>query len=339
MESPTPYSACLNSFIVAGIRPESPRQINNSNDTEIFINDTKKSFENTGVLFESVSHALSIIHNPSERNRYIEAVEREFDDLISTPIYKPFREFFRKERAKNNAAMEALSYFDDLTGGVRKDYYKKNLTEVLGRTMRTRSTMSLVYLDIDFFKKVNDTYGHHTGDIVLSSIGQIIVNHLRDNDVFVRNGGEEFAIILPNTSFDNAKIVLKRIQQAIKNHTFQSPEHKVFSIKTSSGLVTFENKFKNYLLRSKSNSIRAELDEKASELSNIADLLLYEVKANGRDGYASLQLASHSKKISDLSDVKSYVFLKTAKYEGNLDDMKNPSLIKKIKAKFKKMVK
>jgi diguanylate cyclase (GGDEF)-like protein len=119
-------------------------------------------------------------------------------------------------------------------------------------------------LDLDYFKKVNDTYGHPTGDMVLSDIGKILKKHVRRNDFACRYGGEEFAVILPNVSRDSIYTAYERFREMVSKQTFEY-ESEQFHITVSIG-IAFSNDA-----------------ESANDLLAHADQALYQAKESGRN--------------------------------------------------------
>ena len=119
-------------------------------------------------------------------------------------------------------------------------------------------------IDIDFFKKVNDTYGHASGDEVLRTVASIIKAQLRESDIPARYGGEEFAVLLPYTHIDEAKIVGERLRKAVEEASIQLDKLNI-NVTISMGL--------------------AELtpDLSGEELFKLADKALYEAKESGRN--------------------------------------------------------
>ena len=124
-------------------------------------------------------------------------------------------------------------------------------------------------IDIDFFKGVNDKYGHAAGDEVLRTVAGIIKESLRESDIPARYGGEEFAVLLPFTKLDEAKIVGERLRQAVEARRItiyqDTPDAKDINITISMGLAQFDN------------------EETGEALFERADKALYEAKANGRN--------------------------------------------------------
>ena len=117
-------------------------------------------------------------------------------------------------------AVEKLAITDSLTGLYVRRYFSDRLEEELGRSARQYLNFSFLMLDIDDFKKVNDTYGHLEGDVVLKEIGRIIHGNIREIDLACRYGGEEFAVILPETSREGAAVVAERIRKNAADRTF-----------------------------------------------------------------------------------------------------------------------
>ncbi len=108
-----------------------------------------------------------------------------------------------------------LSIMDELTGIYNRRYFDKRLLEEISKAERNDQPLSLAILDIDHFKKFNDTYGHLVGDLVLSRLGRFLQSSLRMSDIVCRYGGEEFAIIMPSTNLEDAFYVLERLRRAI----------------------------------------------------------------------------------------------------------------------------
>jgi diguanylate cyclase (GGDEF)-like protein len=128
------------------------------------------------------------------------------------------------------------------------------------RSKRYNNVLSVLMLDIDYFKKVNDQYGHQTGDDVLVIVSEIIQGNIRETDIAGRYGGEEFLIIFPHTNFEEAFNTAKRINKALKEHEFKEG----FKLTISGGLSEWQG-------------------ENAAQLIHKADKLLYKAKNGGRD--------------------------------------------------------
>jgi diguanylate cyclase (GGDEF)-like protein len=120
---------------------------------------------------------------------------------------------------RNLAIAELRAATDALTGLPNKRAVSDNLRRMFAQASRTASPMALVLLDLDHFKKLNDTFGHQVGDQALASVGATMLSSLRDNDFAGRSGGEEFAIILPGTDAAGAQVAADKLRQAIADIT------------------------------------------------------------------------------------------------------------------------
>ncbi len=164
---------------------------------------------------------------------YEEAIKAGASDFI----FKPFRfeeldlrikrvlreSALKSERAKLLAEMEKLAITDALTGLYNSRQFFHQIKQEIKRYDRYSRSLSLLILDIDFFKKYNDTWGHLEGDKVLMGIGRIIRSCMRSMDTAYRYGGEEFAVILPETGLKKACVVGARIKDNIAQEIF-TPE-------------------------------------------------------------------------------------------------------------------
>jgi diguanylate cyclase (GGDEF)-like protein len=124
--------------------------------------------------------------------------------------------------AFENARLYSLAITDSITKLYVHRYFQLRLEEEVARSRRYNSTISLLMCDIDHFKDINDTYGHQQGDMMLREISKILRQNVRTTDIAARYGGEEFAIILPETTQADAKIVAERIRRDVSNYEFPS---------------------------------------------------------------------------------------------------------------------
>ncbi len=130
--------------------------------------------------------------------------------------------------------LERLASIDKLTGAYNRRMIDEFMKQELESHKRDSKNFSLIMADIDHFKSVNDTYGHQVGDAVLREVGQIIYSAIRKSDIFGRYGGEEFIIICPKTSSEQALILAEKIRQEIENFDFIEVGHKTISLGISS---------------------------------------------------------------------------------------------------------
>jgi diguanylate cyclase (GGDEF)-like protein len=124
------------------------------------------------------------------------------------------------ENARLHKRISDLTMTDDLTGIFNYRYFVQRLEEEKRRAARYDLPLSLIMLDLDWFKKTNDTYGHEIGNIVLKEIVQVVKSCIRDTDTFCRYGGEEFIIILPQTGSSESSVLAERIRAEVEKHDF-----------------------------------------------------------------------------------------------------------------------
>lgn len=157
-----------------------------------------------------------------------------------------------------------LSYTDVLTGLSNRRYFMERLTAESNRYVRSGVAYSLILLDVDHFKSINDRYGHHAGDEVLCRLAQILTEGVRTpTDQSARIGGEEFAVLLPDTSLAATEIVCRRIAEGLRQHTF-NVKGESFHLTISMGVVECRG-------------------ESVEESLKQADRNLYKAKQGGRD--------------------------------------------------------
>jgi diguanylate cyclase (GGDEF)-like protein len=180
---------------------------------------------------------------------YEEAINKGASDFVSKPIrfeelLLRMRRVLRernitKERALILARLQDLAITDGLTKLYNSRYFYKQLDSEVDRSKRYNHPLSLLFLDIDHFKHYNDTYGHLEGDKVLARIGKAIKSCLRKMDTAYRYGGEEFTVILPETSRGEVMTVAKRIKDAMENEKFSPRSGKSVSITISIGATEY----------------------------------------------------------------------------------------------------
>ena len=162
---------------------------------------------------------------------------------------------------ENNEELEKIATTDYLTGAFNRVYFDKIIKNELTKCKEQQQVFSILLLDIDYFKKVNDLYGHNEGDRVLLQFSKLISSHLREKDPFARWGGEEFVVLLSNIDTKNATIVAEKLRQITENFEFS----KEYSITCSVGISEFQK------------------NDTTEELFNRADNALYYAKENGRN--------------------------------------------------------
>lgn len=166
-----------------------------------------------------------------------------------------------------NEELKTASRVDGLTGLYNRRYWQERFDEMHKLCMRREKPSTALMLDIDHFKRINDTYGHQAGDKVIKMLAALIKRCVRETDLAGRYGGEEFAIILNDSSVEDAKIVAERIRQLAQRLVVEH-EGESISFTVSLGLAQFSPDFKG-----------------AMAWLECADQALYEAKENGRNQY------------------------------------------------------
>lgn len=166
------------------------------------------------------------------------------------------RKILEKELIASNKKLKQLATTDELTGILNRRTIITTLKNEMKRTNRTNSHFCLIMFDIDYFKKVNDTYGHNTGDIVLKSISNDVKRRIRDTDIFGRWGGEEFIILVPNTSVKNAVVLAEELRKSISELDLPHVGHITASFGVSGyckndTVDTFVNRVDDVMYRAK----------------------------------------------------------------------------------------
>lgn len=140
----------------------------------------------------------------------------ELAGWIAMPLHEDAYSALRRMQQTLDSLTHAVGH-DDLTGLARRDIFERSLIAEMERARRTKSSVSLAILDIDDFKRINDTYGHVHGDTVLRAFSAILRDGVRTTDLCARFGGEEFALIMPATPMVKAVQLLERLMAAVRN--------------------------------------------------------------------------------------------------------------------------
>lgn len=160
-----------------------------------------------------------------------------------------------------------LSNQDPLTGCYNRRFLYQRLKEEYNRCQRQRNPIAGIMLDLDFFKKINDTYGHEAGDLVLIKVANVLKVSMRNYDVLARYGGEEFFILLPSTDGNSAVKMAERVRKIIENMQVEIGKN-IINITSSFGVSSFEN---------------FPFPSDPEFLLKWADMALYEAKRKGRN--------------------------------------------------------
>jgi diguanylate cyclase (GGDEF)-like protein len=177
----------------------------------------------------------------------------------------------RLARAFNAASgaflqVEARAAHDRLTGVVNRETLLSTLGSEIERATRHHKWLSVAFIDIDRFKPINDTYGHHTGDRVLRDIARLIGDHIRASDLFGRYGGEEFMLILPETTPEEATVLAEKLRQLVMDHPLTIAPRQTLQVTISIGVA---------------GDLGSQLQ--ADRLVDQADAAMYAAKSLGRN--------------------------------------------------------
>ncbi len=176
------------------------------------------------------------------------------------------------ENAVNRARLVRSGLTDVLTGWHNRRYLQTRIREEVARAQRAAKPLACVFLDVDFFKRVNDTWGHPAGDRVLREMAERVELLIRSSDVAARYGGEEFAILLPATDSASAKILAERIRLAVASEPVILDDGTPVPLSVSLGVAAYTG-------ARESGDIKAV----AEELIARADVQLYRAKRGGRN--------------------------------------------------------
>lgn len=166
--------------------------------------------------------------------------------------------------------LESENITDPLTKVYNRRYLDRRLEEEVARSKRYALDLSILMLDIDHFKRVNDTYGHQAGDVTLTTLSSLVKADLRDLDVVARYGGEEFLVICTNTAIYGTALVAERLRRLIESHPFEIPDgvggSQTLQVSISIGAA----------------GLSESVDSK-EKLVHAADQALYRAKEQGRN--------------------------------------------------------
>lgn len=221
---------------------------------------------------------ISLITTGENHNNniaFVKAFDIGVNDFISRPIdYNEFvvrvksqikRFYFSEKLRKHVENSVEYAITDPLTNMHNRRYLNMHLETLCTKSIEHRKALSVAIFDIDHFKSINDTYGHDAGDAVLVQFSANLKNNIRNFDLGVRLGGEEFLIVMPETDLAHAAAVCERIRAGIENKNFQIDNEKFIKATCSIGVACLVD------------------NEKEQELIKRADAALYRAKQTGRN--------------------------------------------------------
>ncbi|MCD6288093.1 MAG: diguanylate cyclase, partial [Candidatus Hydrogenedentes bacterium] len=245
---------------------------------ETILSESHMNVVELGSIFEVPTSGL---------NRYADLLEQANQKLTEIGLsYEEALVRIEKERdeakqlvetlEKHGRKLEHLAVRDELTGIYNRRALMENLALEMARSKRYKRPISAIMLDIDHFKRVNDTYGHGTGDAVLRHVASTIQKVVRETDVFGRYGGEEFVLVLSETGMAETKLLQERVRSAVDRAVFSTNEHRIH-VTVSTGGSSFDGT---------DDSVTPELLLKRS------DQALYQSKRSGRNRSSFVALSA-----------------------------------------------
>jgi diguanylate cyclase (GGDEF)-like protein len=218
--------------------------------------DSKKINNGYLVVVEDITEQKQLQHQ-------LETLNHSLEDKVKKRTRQLEKELTMRKVLEK--VLRKIADHDPLTKLLNRRSFLTRVNYEISRSNRYKNDLSYMIVDIDNFKRINDTYGHLTGDAVLKAFSKKISGILRDSDFIGRIGGEEFAIALPDTSMNSAKKMAERIRKEIAEHTIQ-----------------YKNKSINFTVSIGISKLM--LDEKSiAEAFSRADSALYQAKNSGRD--------------------------------------------------------
>jgi diguanylate cyclase (GGDEF)-like protein len=217
-----------------------------------------------------------ILTGMNDRERKVKGLDQGASDYITKPfdpeelvarvrVHLKIKKL-QDDLKRSNELLLELSNTDHLTGLFNRRYMMEALDKEVQRSVRKKGNLSIIILDIDHFKRVNDGYGHQQGDVVLQKVALQLQMELRNYDCAARYGGEEFVAILPDSSLKEAVFVADRIRQSVQGTRFSGPLADL-SLTVSLGVACFS----------------PQHSPNVDGFIKLADDALYRAKANGRN--------------------------------------------------------
>jgi diguanylate cyclase (GGDEF)-like protein len=233
-------------------------------------------FENEQKIFEDATKRIEEIRKGGsfDFEEYVSLVKEygkllkqhrksiRFADRISNGLYI------------NNQNLDAKVHYDALTGIYNRRFMDDNLKRVIKSLSRSKGVLSVMMIDIDFFKKYNDTYGHSVGDECLKTVAKALSGAARMDDCVIRYGGEEFAILLPNTDEAGAGIIATRLLDSVRSLCIPHIKSDI------AGYVT---------ISIGATTVKVEPNHQYMDYIKRSDEALYISKNTGRDKYTHLK--------------------------------------------------
>jgi len=172
--------------------------------------------------------------------RVLTADDAAFADIVIRAAVAAIRRAQTLESTRaDNRRLEELATTDALTRLLNRRALLDRLSAEVDRARRFKSHLSLLMVDLDYFKSINDQHGHLVGDAILRQVAALLAANVRTVDVVARYGGEEFVVILPETAIDGATVFAERLREHVRGHRFEVDANRIFHLTCSVGVATF----------------------------------------------------------------------------------------------------
>jgi len=249
---------------------KSKQEIEGKTDSEIFGKKIAERFHTSDQQVFTYRENCSSI----EKSRHYQTGKKRYFWSVKVPLINDLGNTYAllgistdvTEQKRLEQELRELASTDVLTGVNNRRHFIELFERDFKRAKRYETSLSLIMLDIDHFKSINDSYGHSVGDDAIKAMTHLCEESLRDTDVIGRIGGEEFAILLPQTDITGAWQIAQRIRLATEQHRFENNTEKTFSFTASFGVTELKTD-----------------DSSPDDLLKRADIALYEAKSQGRN--------------------------------------------------------
>lgn len=212
------------------------------------------------IPMQAQGETLGILHLQAMSHQSLSPIKQRLAETVAKQISLALANLRLRDTLQNQ------SIRDPLTGLFNRRYLEESLSRELRRADRMNHSLSIIMIDVDHFKRFNDTYGHEAGDTVLHTLGNFLRSFVRDSDIACRYGGEELTLLLPEASLGDAQRRAEQIRQEVKRLTVQHQQQLLEAITISLGVACFP-----------------EHGRTGEALLRLADAALYQAKNEGRD--------------------------------------------------------